>query len=69
MSTIDMALENTTEIALTGDECFSLLGAIEYRIKYLESVIETESGKNPGIAESATADKKRLEDILERLGF
>ena len=69
MSALDKALETAHSYKLTNDECFALLGAIEYRIRFLRDVIANEADSNPGMVEAAEADKNHLERILEKLGF
>ena len=69
MTAIDKILETANTYELTNYECFALLGAIEYRIRFLKDVIINESGTNPGMVEAAEADKKHLERVLDKLGF
>lgn len=69
MSTLDKALETTNTYELNNEECFALLGAIEYRIRFLKDVIVNEANSNPGMVEAAEADKKHLERVLDKLGF
>ena len=69
MSALDKALETENTYALTNEECFALLGAIEYRIRFLKDVIINETNTNPGMVEAAEADKKHLERVLDKLGF
>ena len=69
MSAIDKALETTNTYELTNEERFALLGAIEYRIRFLKGVIESEVNINIEMAKAAEADKNHLERILEKLGF
>lgn len=69
MSALDKALETENTYTLTNEECFALLGAIEYRIRFLKGVIESEVNINIDMAKAAEADKNHLERILEKLGF
>ena len=69
MSALDKALEATNTYELTNEECFALLGAIEYRIRFLKGVIESEVNINIEMAKAAEADKDHLEKILSKLGF
>lgn len=69
MSALDKALETENTYTLTNDECFALLGAIEYRIRFLKGVIESEVNINIEMAKAAEADKNHLEHILEKFGF
>ena len=69
MSALDKALETENTYTLTNEECFALLGAIEYRIRFLKGVIESEVNINIDMAKAAEADKTHLESILEKLGF
>ena len=69
MSAIDKALEAENTYTLTNEECFALLGAIEYRIRFLKGVIKSEVNNNIDMAKAAEADKNHLEHVLEKLGF
>ena len=69
MSAIDKALETTHSYNLTNEECMALMGAIEYRIRFLRDVIANEADSNPGMVEAAEADKNHLERVLNKLGF
>lgn len=69
MSALNKALETTNAYELTNDECFALLGAIEYRIRFLMGVIADEADSNLGMVEAATAEKGHLEKILSKIGF
>ena len=69
MSALNKALEATNTYELTNEECFALLGAIEYRIRFLKGVIESEVNTNIEMAKAAEADKNHLEHVLNELGF
>lgn len=59
----------TKTYRLSDEECFSLLGAIEARIREMEGVIEAESGANPEMAEAAALEVKNLHRVMQELEF
>lgn len=54
---------------LSDEECYSLFGAIEMRIRFLEGVIEDESKTNTLMAEAAALEIKNLYRVEQELGF
>ena len=48
---------------LSTGECFSLLGAIEARIRQMEGVIESEAEANPLMVEAAELDIRNLQRV------
>lgn len=69
MNALNKALETSHTYEFTNEECMSLLGAIESRIRFLDQVIEDEADNNHGMVEAATAEKGHLEKILSKIGF
>lgn len=69
MSALNKALEAIHTYEFTNEECMSLLGAVESRIRFLDQVIEDEADNNLAMVEAATAEKAHLEKILSKLGF
>lgn len=67
MSAIDKALKTTHSYELTNEECMALMGAIDYRTRFIKGII-AESTK-PEIAAVARIELNRLEHVLEKLGF
>lgn len=54
---------------LTDDECFSLFGAIECRLRQMEDTIEEPSAKKDGRYEAALVEIEMLKSIEKKLGF
>lgn len=54
---------------LTDDECFALFGAIEARLRDMESVLEEPSAKKDGRYEVALGEIEKLKAAEKKLGF
>lgn len=54
---------------LTDDECFSLFGAIEARLRDMEYTLEEPSAKKDGRYEAALHEIEMLKGIEKKLGF
>ena len=63
-----MKIDESKQYTISFDECFSLFGAIEMRIKFFEKVLASEGGKNHE-KELAEVEIKNLNRVRDELGF
>ena len=63
-----MQVQESKQYTLSFDECYSLFGAIEMRIKHFEKVLESGNSKKYE-KELAEVEIKNLKRVQDELGF
>lgn len=63
-----MKVQESKQYTISFDECYSLFGAIEMRIKYFEKVLDSDNSKKFE-RELAENEIKNLNRVRDELGF